>query len=769
MEKQAAREQARPESAYRSRVVVKFQDFVELPYEDGAEGHIQKLEIGPWDRLAAEYPGITLNRLYTTLAPAEVRALVDRAVELDRTYHAPNLLTYFVIDCPPAVDPEALAKSLSAWRTVQTAYVESGPVPPPQPINPSDDPRFPNQGYLSPAPNGIDAPYAWTFPGGGGDGIQFVDMEQGWMLNHEDLPSPSITLLSGINKTNFDHGTAVLGVINSVDNQIGDIGIAPHSSGRVVSEFQTTGGTLNRPDAIMSAIKALNFGDVLLLEAQTAKPESPAEVELAVFDTIRLATALGVVVVEPAGNGQLYLDSAYSVLNRTSPKFKDSGAIMVGAATSTYPHLRKDFSNYGSRVDCYAWGENVDTCWTDSTGSNSLYTTGFLGTSSASAIVAGAAMVVQGIADAKLKRRFSAWQLRAILSDVNLGTPAENPPGMVGDPCIGVMPDLKAIITNKLNVAPDVYVRDFVGDKGDPHTGAINASPDVILLEAEVADPQASFGEGSGTEDSNTLGDEAKVNQDNYVYVRVRNRGGSAAKGVVATVYWSPVATLVTPSLWTPVGSVTIPDVPAGDQLTVSAPITWPAQAIPGPGHYCFVCLVGNELDPAPTPPDYLDWNSFYRLIRDNNNVTWRNFQVVGNAPQPPSEYVELPFLATGWPETALRFQLAAVARLPEGAVAWLEMPHYLADAMGERSPYLRVDRGRGTTAVPLNPHGRTALGEALFPAGTKAPLRLLVQIPREFRENAYEIFVSQLYEGGEVGRITWRLAPTVRRTHRIP
>jgi hypothetical protein len=103
---------------------------------------------------------------------------------------------------------------------------------------------------------------------------------------------------------------------------------------------------------------------------------------------------------------------------------------------------------------------------------------------------------------------------------------------------------------------------------------------------------------------------------------------------------------------------------------------------------------------------------------------------------------------------------LEVVARLPEGASAWLETPLYLIDAMGERSPHLRVDRNRHLACLPLNPHGRTTFREALFPANSAAELRLLVNIPEKFRENEYEVFVSQLYEGEEVGRVTWRLVP---------
>ena len=41
---------------------------------------------------------------------------------------------------------------------------------------------------------------------------------------------------------------------------------------------------------------------------------------------------------------------------------------MVGAGSSAIPHSRLSrptLSNYGNRIDCYAWGENIDTTATN--------------------------------------------------------------------------------------------------------------------------------------------------------------------------------------------------------------------------------------------------------------------------------------------------------------------------------------------------------------------------------------------------------------------
>jgi hypothetical protein len=63
---------------------------------------------------------------------------------------------------------------------------------------------------------------------------------------------------------------------------------------------------------------------------------------------------------------------------------------------------RLDFSNYGSRVDVQGWGRKVATLdYGDlqaCAGSDRHYTGEFSGTSSASPIVAGAAVILEGIA-----------------------------------------------------------------------------------------------------------------------------------------------------------------------------------------------------------------------------------------------------------------------------------------------------------------------------------------------------------------------------------
>ena len=76
----------------------------------------------------------------------------------------------------------------------------------------------------------------------------------------------------------------------------------------------------------------------------------PAEDVQAVYDSIRLATAKGIIVAEAAGNGQMDLDQPFW-RGRFDRSVRDSGAILVGAGDAFGEPLW--FTNFGSRVDIF--------------------------------------------------------------------------------------------------------------------------------------------------------------------------------------------------------------------------------------------------------------------------------------------------------------------------------------------------------------------------------------------------------------------------------
>jgi microbial collagenase len=318
-----------------------------------------------------------------------------------------------------------------------------------------------HQSHLDPAPVGINAEYGWKFKGGQGEGlVKFIDIEQGCILNHTSLAVTTFPTTGVICNGSREHGTAVLGVVMMNDEQNRGIGITPKVKGHMISVWRSK-GKIDVPDAIITSLDYLAYGDILLLtilryETLENRRSLPIEFHDGVFEAIRTATDRGITVIEAAGNGDNYsrtginLDNfecdGIQVFNRSEKNFVDSGAIMVGAATASVPHLRMRHSNYGNRVDCYAWGERVVTAGSYPKSSGSLldtFTQRFCGTSSAAAIVCGAAIAVQSICEENLGFRLSPRELRDILSNESYGTSSAN--GTYLDK-IGVMPDLKKII-----------------------------------------------------------------------------------------------------------------------------------------------------------------------------------------------------------------------------------------------------------------------------------------------------------------------------------
>ncbi|PFN64954.1 S8 family peptidase [Bacillus cereus] len=449
------------------QLILKFKNEANLPYQDGIEKFIKEEKQDPeLIGILAEYPNVTINRLFNSLNPKEIKNLGKEIKDSDHI--SSNLLNYYIVETQDDIDVQALLTKIEKSSLVETAYLQEEETPPEErlpnlSVNPYDEPRLTRQGYLEPAPLGINAPYAWSINGGDGKGTTFVDMEYGWLLSHEDLVNQKIELMSGQNKSeHHDHGTSVLGIVSAEDNNIGGIGIAPKAKVKVVSQIRDN-GNYNTADAILSTVNNMQAGDILLLEAQATydgygdKNYFPVEVKPDIFDAIRMGINKGIIIIEAGANGGNDLDqfrdrNGKQVLNRNSPDFKDSGAIMVGAASARVPHKRSYFSNYGSRVDVYGWGNAVDT--TDAKPSEfitNLYTSSFAGTSSASPIIAGAAASIQGIAKNNQGRVYTPSQLRDILSDSSTGTKSNDP---TSDK-IGVLPDLKAILS-KLGFSPNL-------------------------------------------------------------------------------------------------------------------------------------------------------------------------------------------------------------------------------------------------------------------------------------------------------------------------
>lgn len=414
-----------------------------------------------------------------------------------------DLSIFYKVTAPDTM-LEELAVRLRKMSCVQSAYIKPGvelPV-----INHDLDflygiaPDMSGGGltsyqvYLNAASaGGVDARHAWDKQGGGGDGVNIIDIEGAWYFDHEDLKVNQGRLVGGVEIIDADcrnHGTAVLGVLGGDRNSLGITGICPEAMVRTVSVFGNSYGIpvedWGPAEAIRHAADRLGKGDIILIEHHMPGPPRfqvnrsqidyiPVEWWPCNMAAIQYATDKGIIVVEAGGNGRCDLDLSIYNENPSAigggpfPQWWrnpfaegsiDTKAIMVGAGAppaSTYggnisDRSRLEFSNYGSRFDVQGWGD-----WVATSGYGGLpinhydesrwYTGRFSGTSSAAAMVAGVIGSLQGFLRAKGIYLNSA-EIRALLRNNSFNAPQT--PGPYGTPVekfrIGPRPDLYKLL-----------------------------------------------------------------------------------------------------------------------------------------------------------------------------------------------------------------------------------------------------------------------------------------------------------------------------------
>lgn len=689
--------------------------------------------------LVREHPPRPLIR---SVAPAALRELERRAA---RTWLPPlhSLTRYCRIEAchlPLRIARELVAL-LAELPWVDLAYLELA----------ATDPQGPaldvftyasQQFYLDDAPVGLGVRrlHAEGAAGADGTGVRVIDLEQGWFLAHEDLAGPVPPPFYGANRPEGDpgyrgdHGTAVLGELGAAAaNDLGVQGIVPGADLSVVSHWDAeTRSNGHVADAVLATLAVLAGlplarggpapdppvarGDVLLLEVQRGR--LPAEVDHADFDAVRLASALGLVVVEAAGNGGFDLDryrdeSGRRVLDRASSDFRESGAVVVGAARSALPHDRAGFSCFGSRVDCYGWGDGVVTTGYGDLagdGDRDAYTRTFAGTSSASPMIAGVAAAVQAIAGSRgAEDRLAPRELRRALADPATGTPqGDGVPGR-----IGVMPDLPAV-ARRLGLVPEVFLAD----------GALAVGAGGITL-------------------------------------RLAHRGLGTAREVRATVYAAELSPLVPPERWRRVGTSGPVDLPQGARTAAAAgPVPLPPD---GPSPASYLVVLHREPEPPPLPPGspHFRFEDYLAFVRRHARRS------LAETPAPAAgRPAELRFLLAGTADRPRLFDLELEQALPDGVRARLLVPRPLAGGFAAAGLLRDAEETRSeavdgaalqVSLVPFRLPTRPGVAlPRLRLGGASYPCRLTVSgLPR----GAGAAFVlRQLHRGAEVGRIAWRI-----------
>ncbi len=427
-------------------------DALPLEYMDNLEKYLWEHYpdfANRWEELQAPLPELSFERTFFTLSAGELAELVERQ-EQDK--HAAiiepvtlrEFFSHYLLRVPSGEYAAFVAEALQGLDHIFARVQVQVPLPA-QPAG-----GQPYLGGVDPIKDtaGINVRNVWTEAGGNGENTVIGVIEQCWALTHRDLAASiaprRYPQVQPANNSKIQgavvHAMADVGILAAAHNAIGFDGIAAGAAIRLISSLRTKNGAnlYDVADAITVITQLLPRGAVLLVEEQAetlwqgSVRLAPVEQVAAVGTAIRAAVNIGIAVIEPAGNGGSDIDAMLTA--------GDSGAIVVGACADDGQHPSRLAgvlpSNFGGRVDCYALGEFVETLDLNN-GTRSDYG----GTSSASAIIAGAATVVLSIAAAH-GRTVTPPELRDWFRQP--GTESSNP---VAD-LIGVMPDVGTLIAN---------------------------------------------------------------------------------------------------------------------------------------------------------------------------------------------------------------------------------------------------------------------------------------------------------------------------------
>ncbi|MFZ5785296.1 MAG: S8 family serine peptidase, partial [Acidobacteriota bacterium] len=396
---------------------LKFSEDTRVRLRDGRFVSLERRDLSALDAFLAAHPGIVPERLFQCM---EEKALDEYVAEAERLsgYDNADLNNWYLLRVPqPNREAKALLEELLAIDLVQTCYYEPRAMPAVcgQDVMPATPLWEAFQDYREAAPTGVDIDWAWAHStnGNGNGSYWWVDIEGGWCETHEDFGAFSI--INPPDSTDpdwYNHGTAVVSIIAACDDGKGVTGLTPDCTARAINVFNHT----STADAILAAAITLIQGETYLIELHAPGPSQGTtcpcncgqfeyiamEYWTANFDAI-LANATGadqLICVEAAGNGSMDLDwPGYG--GAFNPGVRDSQAILVGAGTAGASHDPMCYTNHGQRISAYGWGEGVYAAGYgylhNYTGCEQDYDNDFGGTSSATPIVAGAAISLANI------------------------------------------------------------------------------------------------------------------------------------------------------------------------------------------------------------------------------------------------------------------------------------------------------------------------------------------------------------------------------------
>jgi hypothetical protein len=272
-------------------------------------------------------------------------------------------------------------------------------------------------------------------------------------------------------------------------------------------------------------------------------------------------------------------------------------------------------------------------------------------------------------------------------------------------------------------------------------------SPDVIVRQTAVANPQVAFADMTVDPGS----DNVEIGNDNYIYLRVQNKGAMTAN-VHARVYCAPLNTTCAPDLWQYLGQMDFYNVAAGGSA-VSDALVWHNAPDPGAiGHYCLIASIEGPRDPHPDPSGITGPTQYMQFIRDHNNICYRNLTFQNLM---PDTAFPLNFMLGNFLGSQVKYDLRIVK---EGLALGAKVVVKLARPMF-RDAHIAVEHAVEQLKKPLRGYHTFELDAVREPVikgfvpGKRQLAQLELQVPANAKPgDTYRLMVQQLFEGQVIG-----------------
>lgn len=414
--------------------------------------------------------------------------------------------------------------------------------------------------------------YTNTGTSSAGVAVNAYVIDTGILTTHTDFGGRAANVFDAFGGTGTDchgHGTHVAGTLGGKT-----YGVAKTAKLKGVRVLNCSGS-----GTISGVIAGVNYVQANAIAPAVANMSLGGGYSASLNTAVANLSNAGVFVAVAAGNSNA---NACSYSPASTPQ-----AYTVAASTNT--DAKASYSNWGSCVDGYAPGHQIKSDWYSSTTATNTLN----GTSMASPHVAGCAALYK----AQYGNQPSATVANYI---AGLSTPNVITGNPTGTP------------NRLLYCGPDVWSQDKSVDTGN--------EPDAATASMNMWESNDIWNTVSSS--SGTVHQNPEYGQSNYMHVKLRNRGLAQGAGPVTLYYANASSGLSWSGSWTTIGTFTTPVINPNATLDVVMPWTPPAT-----GHFCILSRYTGE------PMTYVETTDVNYNTRQNNNIVWRNMNVVDLVP----------------------------------------------------------------------------------------------------------------------------------------